>query len=186
MGKFYLLSFFYLLSNFGLAQHSNTARLTTLIGSHIEFNFSSINQYNNGIKITNGTTIGITIADITLATLPGTEPTALVGWSVEVQAYNGQTDIAGTGANILPLNTIQIEATDANGTLSGATFNGMQDLSTTPAVLLSTAVPGHTPANANDHQIDLSYECGIANGSLLGEIPDYYAVEIEIILIPDY
>jgi hypothetical protein len=38
----------------------------------------------------------------------------------------------------------------------------------------------------NTHQIDLTYECGIANGSLLGQVADYYTVNVEIILIPDF
>jgi len=41
----------------------------------------------------------------------------------------------------------------------------------------------------SDHQLAISYECGKpvaagGNGSLLGEPPDYYRVEVEIELVP--
>jgi hypothetical protein len=41
----------------------------------------------------------------------------------------------------------------------------------------------------NTHQLNISYDCGIpvsagGNGTLLGEEPDYYLVEIEIEIFP--
>lgn len=157
----------------------NTARLTTLIGSHIEFNFNSIDKYRNGIRVTDGTTLGISMEDLTGGTL--------TGWHIDVQSFLSQPTIDGGGGNSLPLNVIQIEATDASGNLGTASFNGLQDLSIAPGnELMSTTDPAHIPANANTHQINLSYECGIANGSLLGSTADYYTIEVEIILIPDF
>ncbi len=168
----------FFISLIGVAQ-DNTARLTTLIGSHIEFNFNSIDKYRNGIRIQDGTSLGISIADLTGGTL--------TGWHIDVQSFLSQPSIVGGGGNTLPLNTIQIEATDANGNLSGATFSGLQDLSIAPGnELMSTTDPAHLPANSTTHQINLSYECGIANGSLLGSTADYYTIEVEIILIPDF
>ena len=167
-----------LICHSGHAQ-DNSARLTTIIGSRIEFNFNTLDNYNNGIRITNGTTMGISMSAIA--------PAVLTGWHIDVQAFNSQSSIDGAGSNSLPLNTIQIEATDANGNLSTAVFNGLQDLAIAPGnTLMSTIDPAHIPADANTHQINLSYECGIANGSLLGQTPDYYAVELEVILIPDF
>jgi len=162
-----------------LRAQDNVARLTTIIGSHIEFNFNSIDNYTNGIRIDEGTTLGITMSAIA--------PFVLTGWHIDVQAFSGATSIDGDGGAILPLNTIQIEASDANGNLSGATFNGLQDLGIAPGVtLMSTIDPTHLPADPNTHQINLSYECGIANGSLLGAVSSYYTVNIEVILIPDF
>lgn len=157
----------------------NTARLTTLIGSHIEFNFNSIDKYRNGIRITDGTTLGISMEDLSGGTL--------IGWHLDFQSFLSQPTIDGGGGNSLPLSVIQIEATDASGNLASATFNGLQDLTIAPGnELMNTVDPAHIPANANTHQVNLSYECGIANGSLLGSTADYYTIEVEVILIPDF
>ena len=162
-----------------LSAQDNVARLTTIIGSHIEFNFNSLDKYNTGITVTNGTTIGITMSEIA--------PAVLTGWHLDFQTWMGQPTIDGAVGNTLPLNTIQIEATDANGNLAAAVFNGLQDLAVSPGnTLMSTTDLAHRPADANTHQINLSYECGIANGSLLGQSSDYYTVEVEVILIPDF
>jgi len=176
-----LLVFLFILTlqSFNIVAQDNTARLTTLIGSHIEFNFNSIDKYRNGIRITDGTTLGISMANLGGATL--------IGWHLDVQSFLSQPTIDGGGGNSLPLNIIQIEATDASGNLGTATFNGLQDLSIAPGnELMNTTDPAHIPANANVHQVNLSYECGIANGSLLGSVADYYTIEIEVILIPDF
>ncbi len=166
------------ISIFGWTQ-DNTARLTTIIGSHIEFNFNTLDNYNNGIRITNGTTIGVAMEAIA--------PAVLTGWHIDVQSFLSQPTLDGSGGNTLPLNTIQVEATDANGNLATATFNGLQDLAVAPGnTLMSTVDPAHLPADPNTHQINISYECGMANGSLLGQSADYYTVEVEIILIPDF
>lgn len=176
-----VLLLFFLISNalVSFAQ-DNTARLTVLIGSHIEFNFNTLDKYSNGIRINNGTTFGITMVDLTGGTL--------TGWHIDFQSFLAQPTIDGANPlNTLPLNTIQVEATDANGNLATAAFTGLQDLAVAPGnTLMSTVDPAHIPANANTHQVNLSYECGIANGSLLGSTADYYTVEIEVILIPDF
>lgn len=178
MYSFLLLICLFGLHLYGVAQ-DNTARLTTLIGSHIEFNFNSIDKYRNGIRIQDGTTLGISMTDLSGGTL--------TGWHIDMQSFLSQPTIDGGGGNSLPLNVVQVEATDANGNLGTASFNGLQDLSITPGnELMNTNDPAHIPANSNTHQVNLSYECGIANGSLLGSTADYYTIEVEIILIPDF
>lgn len=184
MTRFYLKVVFFFVIVFNLnfigKAQDNEARLTVLIGSHIEFNFNTLNKYNTGIRIDNGTTFGIHMVDLTGGTL--------TGWHIDFQSFLAQPTIDGSNAgNTLPLNTIQVEATDANGNLATATFTGLQDLAVAPGnTLMTTADPAHIPANSNTHQVNLSYECGIANGSLLGSVADYYTVEIEVILIPDF
>jgi len=175
----YILVWFVCFASMSVYAQDNSARLTTIIGSHIEFNFNSIDKYRNGIRITDGTTIGISMTDLTGGTL--------IGWHIDVQSFLSQPTIDAGSGNSLPLNIIQIEATDANGNLGTATFNGLQDLSIAPGnELMNTVDPAHIPANSNTHQINLSYECGIANGSLLGSTADYYTIEVEVILIPDF
>ena len=175
----FFLTLLFLIHNSTVMGQDNTARLTTLIGSHIEFNFNTIDKYRNGIRITDGTTLGISMEDLTGGTL--------IGWHLDVQSFLSQPTIDGGGGNSLPLNVIQIEANDASGNLGTATFNGLQDLSIAPGnELMNTTDPAHIPANANIHQVNLSYECGIGNGSLLGSTADYYTIEVEVILIPDF
>ena len=162
-----------------LHSQDNVARLTSIIGSHIEFNFNSLDKIFSGIRIDKGTTLAITMEDLTGGTM--------TGWHIDVQSWMAQPTINASGGQTIPLNAIQVEATDANGNLATATFNGLQDLAIAPGFeLMNTIDPLHIPADANTHQIDISYECGIANGDLSGYIGGYYTVEIEIILIPDF
>jgi len=178
MGKLICFTLLVFGNLIALAQ-DNVARLTTIIGSRIEFNFNSLDDYNSGIRFEDATTIGVTMSEIA--------PAVLTGWHIDMQTFLGDASIDGSGGNTLPLNAIQVEASDANGNLATATFTGLQDLAVAPgALLMTTADPAHIPADANTHQINLSYECGIANGSLLGEVADYYVVNVEIILIPDF
>ena len=167
----------------------NTARLTVLSGGNIPFNFNSIEKYENGIEITNGTLLGITIVDIPSEFVPPFAPNStLAGWSLEFQSFNGQTTILGGGTNTLDLNTIQVQATNQLGLAPtiNATYTGYQDLSVAGNVLFSTTDAAHLNTDFSTHQINLTYQCGMANGSLLGETPDYYVVEIEVLLIPSF
>jgi len=172
-----ILSF--LISYAGLGQ-DNFARITNLIGSHIEFNFNSIDKYQNGITYTDGTTFGITMFN---------EPPGpvLTGWHLDFQSNLAQPTIDGAGGNFLPLNTIQVIATNAVGLAPSPAniYNVAQDLTIGGNTLLTSTT---IPTDGNTHQVNITYECGIANGNLLdaGAASDYYRVEIEFILIPDF
>ena len=131
MTKLALLTAFFCYTVIGFSQ-DNIARLTVLIGAHIEFNFNTLDHYNNGIRIEDGTTIGITMSEIS--------PAVLTGWHIDMQTFMGELTINGSGGNTLPLNAVQVEATDANGNLAAATFTGLQDLSVAPGVLLMSTV----------------------------------------------
>ena len=179
--KKYILSILFslLVSSLSIVGQDNVARLTVLIGSHIEFNFNSLQRYENGIQIPDGTTFGITMVDLTAGTL--------TGWHIDAQTYLGAVDLVGAAGNTLPSETIQIEATDANGNLGGATFFGLQDLSPVGATLMETNDPAHIPANPNTPQVNISYECGmLPTNNLMGAPSDYYFIEVEFILIPDF
>ena len=89
------LLFIFILSNIiGVAQ-DNVARLTVLIGSHIEFNFNTLDNYNNGIRIEDGTTIGITMSEIS--------PAILTGWHIDVQTFMGEVTIEDLNKFIIPI-----------------------------------------------------------------------------------
>ncbi|MCB0431399.1 MAG: hypothetical protein H6585_10450 [Flavobacteriales bacterium] len=174
-----------LLSVPGFSQDYNTARLSVLSGGDIPFYFNTIKKYQDGIEITDGTTLGITIAD--LPTEPPIVGSTLTGWSLEFDSYNAQPTIQGSGANTLNLNTIQVEATNNLGLdPADANYYGYKDLTVAGEVLMDTNFAGHLNCDWSTCQVNLSYQAGIANGSLLGETPDYYTVEIEVILIPQF
>ncbi len=111
--------------------------------------------------------------------------TTITGWSIEFNTYNAQTHVEGSGTNVLPLNTIQVEATNNIG-LATATYHGFKDLAIIAEELMVTKEFAHLNCDWPTHQINLTYQCGKANGSLLGVTPDSYVVEIEVWLIPDF
>ena len=152
----------------------NVARLTNIIGSHIEFNFNSIDKIRNGISIPNGTTLGVTMEDLTGGTM--------TGWHIDFESYLAQGTI-DDGPNSIPLNVIEVTASNALGLGTAQTvYSPSQFLSTVSQTLVTSTV---FPANGNTHQINLSYDCGVTN-SVMGHPGGYYTVDIEILLIPDF
>jgi len=178
-----LVSVFLFLFADCLSQEYNYARLSVLYGNNISFNFRSISDYKDGIRIDNGTLLGITMAD------SNNVAATLEGFSLRFRAFNSQASIEGTAGN-LPLISIQLEATNSMGLPAPEAFyTGLQDLSTAWIDLVQyiqnpVSPPDFTNLNWANHQVNISYECGIGNGSLLGMRPDYYTVEIELQLIP--
>ena len=167
----------------GLSQEWNSARLTILYGNSIPFNFNSLPKIKNGIEITTGTHIGISMADS--AQVGHT----LQGFILNFRSFNGQANIKGD-VYTLPLNRIQVKAVSLLG-LGGGTSQGYKDLTTAwvPLFTYSIAPAPWVNLDWSNHQLNLSYRCGIplsggGNGSLMGEGPDYYNVEIEFELIP--
>jgi len=180
MKKVYTLLILLIVSNTMVrSQDFNYARLVVVYGNNIPFNFNSIENFKDGIRIEDGTILGITMVD-SVANLP-----TVHGFDLQFRTFNGKAVIEGSGANSLPLNTIEVEATDFSG-LGGATYSGLQPLSPGWINLVQYTDPAAPPfndLNYSTHQIRISYECGI-NTSLLGEVSDYYNVEIEFELIP--
>lgn len=164
----------------GISQEWNAARLTILYGSNIPFNFNTLEKIKNGIEIAVGTQIGISLAD---SNQVGHD---LEGFDLNFKSFNGQTEIRGE-VYTLPLNRIRVKAVNALGLGAGTSF-GYQDLATGWTPLFSYTNAAFSDLNWANHQLTISYECGkpapAGNGSLLGEEPDYYNVEIEFELIP--
>ncbi len=164
-----------------IGQEWNYARLSTIYGGNIPFNFNSIKSYSEGIEILEGTIVGITLVD---SNQVGHD---LEGFDLNFRTFNGQTVISGDVDN-LPLDRIRVRAENNLGLGSGTSF-GYQDLSATWTTLFSYSSIPFTNLTWDTHQLTLSYECGKpvaagGNGSLIGDAPDYYIVEIEIELVP--
>jgi len=168
----------------GLTQEWNSARLTVLYGSSIPFNFNSLAKIKDGIEITTGTHIGISMADS--AKVGHT----LEGFILNFRSFNGQANIKGD-VYTLPLNRIQVKAQNILGLGSGTTY-GYKDLTTGWVPLFTYSIVSPSPwvnLDWSNHQLNLSFQCGVpvsrgGNGSLMGEGPDYYNVEIEFELMP--
>ena len=164
------------------AQEWNSARLTMLYGSSIPFNFNSISKIKNGITITPGTRLGISMADSAKV------GHVLQGFVLYSRAFNSQTNLRGEAANTLPLNKIRIKAENYLGLGDGITY-GFKDLTSDWVPLFTYTKSPWVNLSWNTHQLTITYDCGIptesgGNGSLIGETPDYYNVEIEFELVP--
>lgn len=166
------------------AQEWNYARLVLIYGGNIPLNFNSINRYTQGLEILEGTIVGVTLAD---SNQVGHD---LTGFDLNIRAFNGATEILGD-ANSIDLDVIRIKAENYLGFGIGFTTSGYQDLSSgwTTICSYTDPNPAFTDLVWDTHQLGISYECGKpvaagGNGTLLGEPPDYYRVEVELELIP--
>ena len=81
-----LIIFLLILISTGIvySQEWNSARLTVLSGSSIPFNFNSIDKFKKGIEISNGTRLGITLADSSKV------GHTLEGFVLNFRAFNNQ------------------------------------------------------------------------------------------------
>ncbi len=181
MRSFVLAFALSILSFSSYSQEWNYARLSLLYGSDIPFNFNSIEKYRTGITINEGTILGITLADSSQA------GHTLEGFDLNIRTFNGATFIRGESSN-LSLDKIQIKAENYLGLGAGFSY-GYVDLSSVWTILFSYNNPAFTDLSWDLHQLGISYQCGVpvsegGNGTLLGEDPDYYTIELEIELVP--
>jgi len=163
------------------SQEWNSARLTVLYGSSIPFNFNSLEKIKNGIEITTGSHFGISMADSSKV------GHVLEGFVLNFRSFNNQANIKGD-AYTLPLNRLRIKAENIIGLGSGSSY-GYKALTTDWVPLFSYTNLTWTNLTWANDQLNISFECGKpitagGNGSLLGEQPDYYNVEVEFELVP--
>ena len=164
-----------------MSQEWNYARLNVMYGSTIPFNFSTMDKIKKGVEISPGTRFGISLADSAKV------GHVLQGFVLNFRAFNNQNTIKGDSYSI-PLNRIRVKAENVIGLESGTSY-GYVDLSSNWVPLFSFSnLTWHNLTWANA-QLNISFECGKpttagGNGSLLGEEPDYYNVELEFELVP--
>ena len=163
------------------AQEWNSARLTILYGSNIPFNFNSLEKIKKGIEITTGSHFGISMADSSKV------GHVLQGFVLNFRSFNSQANIKGD-AFTLPLNRLRVKAENVVGLGSGSSY-GYKDLTTDWVSLFSYTNLTWSNLTWPNDQLNISFECGKpvtdgGNGSLLGEEPDYYNVEVEFELVP--
>ncbi len=163
------------------SQEWNAARLNVLYGSSLPLNFSNLGKIKKGIEIKTGTRFGITLADSSRV------GHVLQGFVLYFRAFNNQANIKGD-VHTLALNKIRVKAENVTGLESGYSY-GYQDLSSDWTPLFTYTNVSWVDLNWANSQLNISYECGKpvadgGNGSLMGEDPDYYNIEIEFELVP--
>lgn len=175
----------FVLINLGAAKSSaqewNAARLNVLYGSSLPLNFGSLQKIKKGIEVQTGTRFGISLADSSKI------GHVLQGFVLYFRAFNNQANIKGD-QYVLPLNKIRVKAENVIGLESGYSY-GYQDLSSDWVPLFSYTNTSWVDLHWANHQLNISYECGKpvsegGNGSLMGEEPDFYNIEIEFELVP--
>tara|TARA_B110001452_G_scaffold24060_1_gene19054 strand:+ start:1167 stop:1667 length:501 start_codon:yes stop_codon:yes gene_type:complete len=163
---------FFLISTTTFYCQDNIARLITIIGSQVTFNFNSISKHSTGITKPNRTRFGVRFSDLTGGASGVTQ------WKVTAEPASATINGDG-GSNTLNINVLELQATDANGGLVGSTFSGWQILGNGNPLVTSSTIP----ASATTHQIDISYRCGVTN-SVFDSTSDYYEIEIDFVLSP--
>lgn len=163
------------------AQEWNAARLNVLYGSSLPLNFGSLQKIKKGIEVQTGTRFGISLADSSKV------GHILQGFTLYFRAFNNQANIKGDQYT-LPLNKIRVKAENVIGLESGHSY-GYQDLSSDWVPLFSYTNASWVDLHWANNQLNISYECGKplsegGNGSLMGEDPDFYNIEIEFELVP--
>ncbi len=164
------------------AQEWNTARLSVLYGNNIPFNFSNLARIKDGININIGTRFGITMTNLLV---PGHDN--ISGFVLYFRAFNNQTHIKSAVAQ-LPLEVIKLKAENFLGLEAGSSY-GYVPLATdwTPLFIYDNPLIW-SDLNWANHQLTVSYSCGVPDAlggvNLMGEIPDFYNVEIEFELVP--
>ena len=179
--SFYLMIRFFLficcsflfLSNY--SQANNDARMVTIIGSQENFNFNTITKYKTGITKLRRTRLGLDFSN---------DAVAYTNWqlTVELQDLGGgvyqSTIDSDDPLSSLSINAIEVKAEDANANITGV-FSDWQVLAHGIVLLTSSTIP----ANATNHQVDISYRCGITN-TVFGSSSGYYEIDLNFVISP--
>jgi hypothetical protein len=149
---------------------SPSGRLVIKQGANLDFIFNSLKRYANGITYDRWTTLDV------IYDSDGGGTT----WRLSIKANNATID--GDGGNTLNLNVLEITTLDGGGINNLGAF-------VQPKITLTDLdqdlVMGNPPdGGAGDNLVDLTYECGVTN-SVLGEMSDYYVVDLVITLYED-
>lgn len=183
----------------------NSARIVMLSGGNVNFNFNSIDDFKNGITLSNQTILGIHFCDCNSEF--GADPVAgssISGWDLYFDTDDA--NIAGQNpANTLPLCMLEAEATPRTFSMADPTitYNGRQPLNTqgaggmTPVVEETTVLPATPSRTWNNDQIFITYYFAVppTNATCIGagqNFPiiddpvdaDYYTVTASFTLVP--
>jgi len=171
MSKIFCIIFCFVI-NHSYGQPFNSARIVTMIGSHVTFNFNSISDFKDGITKNNHTMLGLQFAD----SVGGFE----TGWNVSVKASDANFR-GSDGVNLMDLNVLEISATNAGSVPLLGNFTGWKALTNGEVNLYEHITTEDRYSTST--QIHISYRCGVTN-KINGFNSDYYETELEIYLRP--
>ena len=168
--------FCFILNHSLLGQDFNSARISTMVGSHLSFNFNSISEFSSGITKTNHTILGLSFSD-------KSGGVSVSGWKITVIAPLPNVDFQGSGGiNTLDLNVLEIQATNAGvDVLPAGDFKGWKELRNIEQNLVEHATAEDRFSTST--QVNISYRCGVTN-KIFGSNSDYYEAELELYLRP--
>jgi hypothetical protein len=177
----YLFKFLVVVLMLFLSKVSNAqtyARVRVLSGGAPIFIFNSLGKYNDGITLSNWTKLRLELNE---------DIAGHTGWELGVMARTTTIESDGTASLDLDVINIIFQSLDAanNATVDTGEGNSIP-LSSGPGpsgygdVLLEGDITG----SDFTVEVTLSYECGTVNTSqaLLGEVPDYYTVDLLFVL----
>ncbi len=184
----------------------NSARLSMLSGSSVDFNFQTISDYKNGITKSNSTVMGISICNCNSEGGTSADPIAgstITGYSI----YLDTDDPNFTGLN--PVNSLPLCALEASATVSAGFAASAVTVTGTKVALDQIPTAGgpifqedNSPLQIADRfwttdQISIDYFMGVSPASgpcalsvpfidaAGGYVPDAYYVTISFTLVPE-
>ncbi len=160
---FSLIVLIFLLSSVvSLAQ--DYARVKILSGGSPTFIFNSLKKYTDGITLTSWTKLRLELNNETAT-----------GWELSVMALNPRIESDGSANLNLDRIQVRVESFDLIENTSILDYTSPVILSVNPGEVI---IKGN---NAKDVavEISLSYDCGTdSSNQLMGEVPDYYFVDL--------
>jgi hypothetical protein len=184
----------------------NSARISVLAGSSVEFNFQTIDDYKNGISKTNSTVMGISVCNCNSEGGTSLDPvggSTITGYSI----YFDTDDAQFTGlspSNSLPLCALEALANTSSGFAASAvtisnTKVALGQIPTVGGAIFKedNGVNVITDRFWTTDQISIDYFMGVAPGiggctlavpfidAAGGYVPDSYYVTVSFTLVPE-
>ncbi len=162
-----------------------SARISVINGGRVFFQFNSLRDFENGIELTDYTTIALTVVDND----PGAD--VIQNFQVTVESFSSAGgDLVGTSGANLDADYIEVIPTRiaANG-LDNATesYSSIFLSGASQTILSSTQVE----ASWTTHQFNITYKCNPSEpggNTLYGEVQDYYtttlAFDLDVTFVP--
>ena len=158
-------------------QDWNSARISILSPQQVNFVVNTMNEVQNGIVIPDGTVLGITVSNSAAGS-------ALAGFEVTFSSYLGQPTFTGDAGSSMPLDVLELTATNFAGFGGGTSFLGPLSLDAVPQIIVTST---ETTTNWATHQIGISYELGTDPLNGLEQFESgFYTIEIDFILEPTF
>lgn len=166
-----------------------SARISVINGGRVFFPFTSLRDFENGMTLTNYTTIGLTVVDNDPGGGGTGAPDVITNFQVTVESVSSAAgDLVGDSGANLDADYIEIRPSNNLGLgTAGETYTNVTLSGASQTILNSTQVD----AAWDTHQINITFVCNPTEpggGSLFGEVPDYYtttlAFDLDVFFVP--